>query len=861
MKTNKQKSVNRAPQSQPAAAAKRAAKPAAAVKMATPAAMARPSAARSSLNYANISEPRLSSHNLERLVTGIHTTRTSKEERPLQDISPVKADNGWAKRAMPESSSSHPTLAESKPPEIRHELSRNDIGESMPALELSPVTPAHAVTPQSELLGAAQIPLSGDAAAYMVRIDNNSNTNIRLVRAEAKAKHLLVRAFFARQRQAVAGFVGNNSRILADFFNRKQTVATAWIMSRAATVQSFVLSLMATAITIGANIAASIRSVTAALTGGMTAAVNAIINVVLNVARSIPIPDIPGLGAVRRVVLNAADRIAAVIRRAIGNVQRFIDLAVGSILSALQVILARIATSIVNVVTRLVAVITRAIAWINRQLTALQERIISTLHQIGLRVDAILVRMDAVISARIDRAEAQACAEIEDNRRQGVEAVVQIMEFCYAQGDNPSEEATDDPLNVVDNTSSKEQFESSARTALRLAALQVILRNAATLLRFRHETSGFITLIVGAIRDFAGNLQARVRRVFQEIYGGVAQAIAQLFQKVATIASRISASIRAMIARASSLLGSLVTVIIGVIRSPLNTLTNAVRSIIAVVRGFFQGIITRLIRLFSSDSGQSGSAGNASTITDIFDQFTPERLAASARMASPPAAAAVVLLAIAAAIAEAAAATAAIILEILFWVGVVLLIIAVIILIVLIVMWIIGKVRTMPRARPRTRTRPRARRRRSIRRPLRWNPSMTYGAVVASGGMPGTLDTTARLPARAPLHGHHVWPQYVGGPSVQPLMSIRDTVHISFIHPSLHLVMKGTAVAMGQDITTSTTSPKNVAFIAHIKGNMGHRLLFAGVVTSYYAGLNAVTHPAIPAPAYLRGISHSFPRI
>lgn len=138
---------------------------------------------------------------------------------------------------------------------------------------------------------------------------------------------------------------------------------------------------------------------------------------------------------------------------------------------------------------------------------------------------------------------------------------------------------------------------------------------------------------------------------------------------------------------------------------------------------------------------------------------------------------------------------------------------------------------------------------------------MTYGAVVASGGMPGTLDTTARLPVKAPLHGHHVWPQYVGGPTVQPLMSIRDTVHISFIHPSLHFAMKGTAIAMGQDITTTTTSPKNIAFIAHIKGNMGHRLLFAGVVTSYYAGLNAVTHPAIPAPAYLRGIAHSFPRI
>ena len=801
------------------------------------------------------------SPNLERLVTGIHTTRTSKEERPPQGITPAQADNGWAKKAMPEPASEHPTLAETKPPEIGHDMPRQDTGESTLTPEQSPGTPNLAVTPQSELLDAPQIPLSGDAAAHMAQIDNNSDNHIRLVRAEAKAKHLLVRAFFASQRQAVAGFIGSNSRALADFFNRKQADATAWFVSHAATVQSLVLSLMSTAITMGTTIATRIRSVTAALTGGMTAAVNAIINMVLNVARSLPIPDIPGLGAVRRVVLNAADSIAEVIRRAMGNVQRFIDMAVGSVLTALQTLLARITASIANTVTRLIAAITRAIARISRQLTSLQERITTILHQIGLRVDSQLVRMEAMISARIDKTEDQACAEIEDNRRQGREAVVQIMEFCYAQGDYPSEEVIDVPLNVIDNTSSKEQFESSARTALRLATLQVILRNAAILHRFRHETSSFVTLLIGAITDFAGNLWARVRQAFQRICRGVAQAVAQLFQNVAMIATRIAASLRAMITRVGSLFGSLLTVIVGVVRAPLNALTSAVRSIVASVRGFFQGIISRLVRLFASDSAQGGSAGDTSAITNVFDQYTPERLAAAARMASPPAAAAAALLAVAAVIAEAAAATAAVILEILFWVGVVLLIIAVIILIVLAVMWIIDKLRTLPRARPRTRTRTRLRRRRSIKRPLRWNPSLTYGAVVASGGMPGTLDTTGRLPARAPLHGHHVWPQYVGGPSVQPLMSIRDTVHISFIHPSLHVVMKGTAIAMGQDITTSTTSPKNIAFIAHIKGNMGHRLIFGGVMTGYYAGLNAVTHPAIPAPAYLRGIHHSFPRI
>jgi hypothetical protein len=140
---------------------------------------------------------------------------------------------------------------------------------------------------------------------------------------------------------------------------------------------------------------------------------------------------------------------------------------------------------------------------------------------------------------------------------------------------------------------------------------------------------------------------------------------------------------------------------------------------------------------------------------------------------------------------------------------------------------------------------------------------MVYGAVVTSGGMPGILDTTGRLPTHAPLHGHHVWPQFVGGPTVQPLMSIRGTVHISIVHPSLNRLLQGTARAMGHTISTHTHTrdPRNIAFVDHLRRDLRRRAIFSGAVTGYYTGLNAATRPAIPAAAYLRGIVHSFPRI
>jgi len=92
-------------------------------------------------------------------------------------------------------------------------------------------------------------------------------------------------------------------------------------------------------------------------------------------------------------------------------------------------------------------------------------------------------------------------------------------------------------------------------------------------------------------------------------------------------------------------------------------------------------------------------------------------------------------------------------------------------------------------------------------------------------------------------------------------MSIRDRVHISFVHPSLNGVLLVTARGMGHPISTHTTDPRNIAFVAHLRRDLRHRAAFSGAMTGYYAGLNAVTHPPIPAAAYLRGIVHSFPRI
>jgi hypothetical protein len=202
---------------------------------------------------------------------------------------------------------------------------------------------------------------------------------------------------------------------------------------------------------------------------------------------------------------------------------------------------------------------------------------------------------------------------------------------------------------------------------------------------------------------------------------------------------------------------------------------------------------------------------------------------------------------------------------ILFWLGVALLVIAALILLYLLIQWVASRPRPVPKPVPKAKPKPKARPKakpkpRPKKKPLTWNPSLSYSVVIGSGGVPGTLDTTAKLPVRAPLHAHHVWPKYVGGPIVQPLMSIRDTVHLSTVHPTLYIALAASAAAMGFRILPNAA---NLAFVTHLRdpANIADKTAFSAAMTGYYLGLNTITHPIIPPPAYTTGIISSFPRI
>jgi hypothetical protein len=140
------------------------------------------------------------------------------------------------------------------------------------------------------------------------------------------------------------------------------------------------------------------------------------------------------------------------------------------------------------------------------------------------------------------------------------------------------------------------------------------------------------------------------------------------------------------------------------------------------------------------------------------------------------------------------------------------------------------------------------------RKPWWWNASMTYSLAVKTGGIPGTLDTRSPLGAKAPLHGHHVWPEYAGGHPDQPLMSVRDTVHLGDLHRMLDGFIAVTSTALGH---RATRNGDNYAFVREMRRSPTKRAAFAGSLLGFYRALNLRTDPPIPAAAYAPGVTYA----
>lgn len=159
--------------------------------------------------------------------------------------------------------------------------------------------------------------------------------------------------------------------------------------------------------------------------------------------------------------------------------------------------------------------------------------------------------------------------------------------------------------------------------------------------------------------------------------------------------------------------------------------------------------------------------------------------------------------------------------------------------------------------------------------PLRWVSGLMGEKAIASGGVPGALDFqwgtdlkktvykyritvsgrtySADATDAVGWHGHHVWPKNIGGPESQPLMTVREALHLNVLHPALHAYLH----ALGYPITAQTSSAVNQAFIDRLGTNRAFRHRIRDQLLDFYALMNQATDPQMPTIAYRDGVDWS----
>lgn len=721
-------------------------------------------------------------------------------------------------------------------------------------------------TDVADLPSSSDFPLASDAQRYLVEIDALATESSSDVRADATAKRDQIRANFAARRAAVSAFIVGNLQAVTDFIDAKIGAASAWLLSKAAALMGVVASVVNGAVRMAMTIGGAIHRGIATLVSLVVGSVGGIARSIRSVARSISIPDIPGIGGIARAVTAAIDRVVGVVEGSLRNVQNLISQAVSDTLAMINDFIARVVSGTLNIANRLFMKVARAVTYIGRQLGLAKNWILDTARRVEARTHALLNRIERASLRRIDVAERHAVRDIEENRGVARRNILQILEFCYASGDYSEDEATHGSLDVVDNTNETETFENAAREAMVAAVAQQQTRNTKVVNTFAKMSIGLVAMAIGSANVTAETIFTNISRVFDKVMASLRQTIAQMLGSMAGIFMQISAGIIGLINVLAEKLSPIVDVVIGILRLPVDALINRGRAIVRQVGSFIYNSVSRLVRWLTGTGG-SGGGFDTGSLTSEFDAFSPSQLRLAVGMASP-------LVGVLVLFGGAVVITGEAILTLLSWIAIIGIIIGVAILIwFLIIKPLLARVRARPHARPRARPRtrprvrrhPRRRRRRRRRRPLWWNAGITRSTVVPSGGMPGTLDIRiprGQWPASAPLSGHHPWPEYVGGPHIQPLMSVRQMVHSRYIHTNagIHGAAKLAARAMGYTISTHLTDPRNQAFILHLRNNPADRTAFMGALVGFHYSLNTMPgcYPTIPPQAYGRGIVYSY---
>ena len=454
-----------------------------------------------------------------------------------------------------------------------------------------------------ELLDVPEIPVTGQARTAIAAIDADSLAKAQAVSEMAAERRKNLQEWFNEVRTGLTATFQSTVAGFNSFLAQVREETSGALLAAIAEIRAGAENTITQATVSAQQTVAQLGMRAAQRSASALASVQGAADRIIAIARSIPVPNLPGISSIWQRILATAQEGINRLRTALAGVQLIIQEIVNAAVSAVNSAIASISQMLMSVVQAILDTLAQIVAQVDAILVSFQSRVNSILQSVLEAALALLNRIEQSLVNEIDKAEKSALAELEISRTGGKLTIIEIIEFGYAHGDYPADDGVSGLMDAVAASTSAEEFEAAIVQAMDFVVKQAMDVNADILREFDAATSSVVTLAISSVSAWLDEIVAALSAAYSATVEQVSNWARQLWESVSNFVSELISGFTAAVELFSSNLSEFRQTVDRALENPIDSLMQGISSVTESVSSFFQRLIGRLT------SGDDGSAG------------------------------------------------------------------------------------------------------------------------------------------------------------------------------------------------------------------------------------------------------------
>jgi hypothetical protein len=426
-------------------------------------------------------------------------------------------------------------------------------------------------------------------------INNDCARGLVQVSRIASTRRQQITARFSGAQQGLSTFFASSMAGIQNFFASKQGEITLAVTRTLDWVRTAITGALRTAQALATQIRARIDRMIQDIAASVQSRVEGIAGRITGVIDSIPLPDIPGIGAIRAAALSLLNRAAGVVTGALGHLLGFIRTVFDSGMNALDSLLGGVASAVdwaLGFITSAVQNVLQSIAQALNRIVGL----IGSLLQGALRsvIVPMLNGIQNLIIRSIDSAEQRALGLLRANRNQYLTGLADAVT----------------PVPGAAAASAKATSAESGFAAIQQLGRDAIQNSARIVQVLELAIGGSIASVVSILASVAARIVTAVAAALGQARQAIVTAVAQAVQLLARLAEAIGNFVRELIQGMMAALEDLVHSIQSAVQGNVDRLLEFARAGLSRISSFMLGFVRNLIPGLTPSANPTGLVGH-----------------------------------------------------------------------------------------------------------------------------------------------------------------------------------------------------------------------------------------------------------